>query len=329
MTYIRAAARAGPTCPLTLALTLALAPACERAPERAPAADTAGADSAATTVAAAPKKVGEIKLNASEAVRYDPELDVWFVGSFGEGEVSPLGKDNNGSIGRYKGDGSPDSVKFIAGGRGGAVLNAPKGMAIVGDTLWVADIDAVRGFNRRTGAPVATINVRGAKFLNDVAVGPDGALYLTDSGIGPDPKTGLGHPGPDRIYRIGADRKATVALQDTSLAGPNGIAWDSAGRSFVVVPFFGQQLVRWAPGDSALHPLATGKGQQDGVEPIGNGRLLVTSWADSSVNVVDGGRLTRLTGGLPSPADLGWDAKRRHAAVPLLMEGRVEIWQVP
>ncbi|HET8624077.1 MAG TPA: SMP-30/gluconolactonase/LRE family protein [Gemmatimonadales bacterium] len=285
-------------------------------------------DSAAAAPAAA-KKVGEIKVNAAEAVRYDPELDLWYVASFGDGEPSPMGKDNNGVIGRYKADGTPDSAKFIAGGRGGARLNAPKGMVIVGDTLWVADIDAVRGFNRRTGAPLATINVRGAKFLNDIAVGPDGALYLTDSGLGPDPKTGLGHTGPDRIYRIGADRKATVALEDTSLAAPNGITWDSAGRSFVIVPFFGQQMVRWSPGDSALQPLASGKGQQDGVEPIGNGRLLVTSWVDSSLNVVEGGRVTRLAGGVPSAADIGWDPKHRRAAVPLLMQGRVEIWEVP
>src|SRR5687768_10400317 len=71
-------------------------------------------DTAPAAPAPVPRKVGEIKLNAAEAARYDPELDVWFVSSFGEGEVSPLGKDNNGSIGRYKGDASPDSVKFIA-----------------------------------------------------------------------------------------------------------------------------------------------------------------------------------------------------------------------
>jgi sugar lactone lactonase YvrE len=274
---------------------------------------------AATAAAAQPKEVGEIKVNAPEAVKYDPDQDVWFVTSFGEGDPSPLGKDNNGSISRYTGDGTPDSVGFIAGGRNGAVLNAPKGMAISGDTLWVADIDAVRGFNRRTGAPLATVNIKGAKFLNDIALGPDGA----------DPKTGLGHPGPDRIYRIGADRKPAVALEDTSLAAPNGIAWDSAGRSFVIVPFMGPQLVRWSPGDSAVHPLATGKGQQDGVEPTGDGRLLVTSWADSSLNIVESGQYTRLAGGFPSPADLAWNPKTRRAAIPLLMAGRVEIWELP
>jgi hypothetical protein len=313
-----------------VALTVILTTACgdrDTAGRAKTGADTAGVAVAAT--AAAPRKVGEIKLNGAEAVRYDPELDLWFVASFGGDEPSPLAKDNNGSIGRYKGDGSPDSVKFIAGGRGGVVLNAPKGMAILGDTLWVVDIDVLRGFNRRTGAPVATINVRGSKFLNDAAVGPDGALYLTDTGLGPDPKTGLAHTGPDRIYRVGADRKPTVALEHDSLAGPNGITWDSAGRSFLVVPFFGTRIVRWAPGDSAPQPVATGPGQLDGIEPIGGGRFLVSAWTDSSLIVVQGNQATQVVGGVPSAADIGWDTKRRRAVVPLLAEGRVEIWQFP
>ena len=32
-----------------------------------------------------------------------------------------------------------DNLNFVTGGRGGVTLDAPKGMAIVGDTLWVAE----------------------------------------------------------------------------------------------------------------------------------------------------------------------------------------------
>jgi hypothetical protein len=39
-------------------------------------------------------------------------------------------------------------------------LHAPRGMSIVGDTLWVADADAVRGFDRRSGAPLAASTSR-------------------------------------------------------------------------------------------------------------------------------------------------------------------------
>jgi hypothetical protein len=62
-------------------------------------------------------------------------------------------------------------------------------MAIAGDTLCVADIDKLRGFDRMTGAPIATIDFapQGATLLNDVAVGP-GDLRVTDTGIRMDDK---------------------------------------------------------------------------------------------------------------------------------------------
>lgn len=64
------------------------------------------------------------------------------------------------------------------------MLNAPKGMAVQGDTLWVADIDVVRGFNRETGAPLRTITFpMPVTLLNDIAVAPDGTMYVTATGI--------------------------------------------------------------------------------------------------------------------------------------------------
>src|SRR5438876_9853235 len=117
-----------------------------------------------------------------ESVKYDPDLDLYFVTNI---NGNPSAKDNNGFISRIRPDGPVDSLACVSGGRRGVTLTGPKGTAVVGDTLWVADIDAVRGFNKRTGAPVATVDLAklGAKFLNDLAVGPDGALYVTDTWI--------------------------------------------------------------------------------------------------------------------------------------------------
>ena len=127
-------------------------------------------------------KTGEVReLQAPEAARWDFDQSVWFVANI---NGDPFGKDNNGFIARLTPEGKVDSLKFIAGGRGGVTLNAPKGMAITGDTLWVADIDAVRAFNKRTGAAAGSVRVPGAKFLNDITAGPDGTLYITDTGLG-------------------------------------------------------------------------------------------------------------------------------------------------
>ena len=103
----------------------------------------------------------------------------------------------------------------------------------------------------------------------------------------------------------------------------------SDGRRFIVVPFMGNTIVAWTPGSKQLTPLATTKGGLDGVELLGGGRVLFTSWADSSLDVLDNGTVTQVSAGLPSPADIGLDAKRGRVAIPLLMEDRVEFRQLP
>jgi hypothetical protein len=264
---------------------------------------------------------------APESVKYDGELDLYYVTNINGG---PSQKDNNGFISRMSAEGAITDTAFIQGGVRGVTLHAPKGMALVGDTLWVADIDAVRGFNRRTGDTVASINLRpmGAFFLNDIAVGPDSALYVTDTGILIDAAGKVTHPGRDGVFRIGPDRKPSIAIQRDSMEWPNGITWDASNRRFVMVGFGGKTVFGWAPGDSALTAITSGPGSYDGVEFLADGRMLVTSWADSSVWVYQGTTGDRLITGVPSPADIGLDTRRNQLAIPLLSLNRVELWSL-
>ncbi len=185
-----------------------------------------------------------------ESVRYDSANDVFYVSNI---NGSPFAKDNNGFISRMKPDGKIDSLQLIAGGRDGVTLNAPKGLALIGDTLWVADIDAVRAFNVRTGAVVANVDLSSfhAAFLNDVCVGGDGAIYVTDSGVEPKGE-GMSHiAGADRIFRIDAAHHATIALASDSLHWPNGITWDAFGEALH------RRSVRQGASDSRLAPRHT------------------------------------------------------------------------
>ncbi|HEX6628300.1 MAG TPA: hypothetical protein VF105_10105 [Gemmatimonadaceae bacterium] len=251
-----------------------------------------------------------------EAVRYDPEQDVYFVSNFGPGDAQA--KDNNGFISRMAPDGAIQQLQFIAGGKGGVTLHAPRGMFITGDTLWVADEDAVRGFNRKTGAPLATANFSAYKlgFLNDVAADADGE-YVTDTGT-------------NTIYRI-AKGQVTVAFQDKSLGGPNGITWDAAKRRFIVVPYGGDSVIfAWTPGAKTLTTVGRSSSNKfDGVEVLPGGTILASSQGDSALHLFSGdqGQPIVKVGG--APADIAIDTKRNRVAVPFVDRSIVEIWQLP
>lgn len=309
--------------PVLALATLSLVAGCAR-DETEATGDSAAGVAAPAEFSRAASIQAEFK--TPEAVRFDPIDDVFFVSNI---NGSPGEKDNNGFISRVRAEGGEvDSLMFIAGGRGGVTLNAPKGLALTGDTLWVTDIDAVRAFNKRTGQAIASYPVQGAVFLNDIVAGPDGALYITDTGVRI-AASGMSHPGPDRVFKLTRAGQVSTALQFDSLIGPNGIAWDDANQHFIIVAFAGTDILAWKPGDSATTTIASGKGQYDGVERLGDGRILISSWADSSIYVLDGSALVRAVPGVASPADIGVDTKRNRVAVPLFEGNRVELFAIP
>jgi sugar lactone lactonase YvrE len=220
--------------------------------------------------------------------------------------------------------------RFIAGGSGEVVLHAPKGMAITGDTLWVTDMDVVRGFHRRTGAPIATVDLAplGALFLNDITAAPDGSLYATDTGVRFDSAGNRQHTGPDRVFRI-RGRTPTVALEGAVLGEPNGIAWDPERRRFLLGPIVGDSSVlAWGGPGTRPAAIAKGPGRYDGIEVLPGGRVLVSAWNDSTVSEIAGNRLRPLIRGVSAAADIGVDPVAGIVAIPLLREDRVELWKL-
>jgi sugar lactone lactonase YvrE len=241
-------------------------------------------------------------------------------------------KDDNGYIVRASAADPSRAEVFVQGGRNGVTLNAPKGLAIHGDTLWAADIDALRGFDRHTGAPLAAIDFtpQHAVLLNDVAVGPNGELRVTDTGIIMSDK-GVLHPGGDRIFVVGPNRSISVAAAGDQLGRPNGITWDAHANRWLVVSFdpFASQLYAMREGDGARTVLATGKGKFDGVEVLGDGSILFSCWNDSSVHELTGTQDRRIIRNLPQPADIGLDTRRNRVAIPISALDRVEFWALP
>jgi sugar lactone lactonase YvrE len=266
-------------------------------------------------------------MKTPESVRYDADLDAYFVSNI---NGNPSAKDGNGFIARVDASKTSAMTKFVESGKGGVTLNAPKGIAIVGDTLWVADIDVVRAFNKRTGAVIANVDFRPLKatFLNDVVAGPNGVIYITDTGVKFDDKGAMTHPGQDQIFTITGRKPGVAFKSDSALKNPNGIAWDGANNRFILGPFNDKVVAAWKAGDSTVTPIGTGPGGYDGVEVLADGRILVTSWADSSVHVITNGTFRKVVGNVEAPADIGIDTKRNVLAIPRFNAGRVDYFTI-
>lgn len=303
---------------LLTAVSLSLV-ACSRGDE-APAADSS---SLLPLTASLATETGGMK--SPESARYDVELDVFYVSNI---DGNPSARDGNGFIAVVPAESLGIMRVLVAGGKAGATLNAPKGLALNGDTLWVTDIDAVRGFNRRTGAPLATIDLsaQGATFLNDVAVGPNGALYVTDSGIRIEADGSTTQPGPARIFKV-AQGAATELARGEALHNVNGLTWQDTTGVWLLASS-SNDVMTWSEGDSLPRRLATGPGEYDGIEALSDGRILVSSWADSAVHLITNGAMTTLIPNVSAPADIGYDLKRGVIAVPRLQEGKVGFYQL-
>lgn len=247
-----------------------------------------------------------------ESVLWDDEADVYLVTNI---VGNALDADDNGFISRVSPPPAPRIVDlaWIDGADPGVTLHGPKGMALAGDTLYVADVGGVRRFDRHTGEPRGLVELPGTTFVNDV-VALDGVIYATDTGL----DRALVAQPHQAIWRIDGDR-ATKLATGTDLGGPNGLAVIDGAV--------------WTVGfaSGALYPIAGGArevlpaGTLDGLVVLPDGRRVVTSWEAGGLFVGASGGWTRLPWSIPSPADVGVDPKRGLLLVPSFAENRIEL----
>ena len=302
-----------------LLLSLAL-PACGGAADAPPDA-AAEADEAA---AGEPEEIRVGGLAAPESALHDPAADVYLVSNI---NGNPLEKDGNGFISRVSPEGVVTEPRWIDGSAEGVELNAPKGMAVRGDSLYVADIDCVRIFHRMTGAAEGEVCIDGATFLNDVALAPDGQLYVTDTGMRAG-GAGFEPTGADAVWRFTPEGEMVAVATGGQLGNPNGIAFGPQGGT--VVTFGSGEVYLLAQNGTRNEVLAPVQGRQlDGIAFVPEGGFLISSWGESAVLFVSPeGVAEQVVTDVPGPADIGYDAQRGRVLIPLLMANELLIREV-
>jgi hypothetical protein len=253
-----------------------------------------------------------------ERVLYDADRDRYLVSNV---NGDPTGLDGNGFISVLSPTGEVVAAPWIAGGVGGAVLDAPKGLAIAGGILYVADISTVRLFDAETGAPAGEIAIPGSTYLNGVSADSSGRVFVTDSGP---PQGTLDASGTQAVYRI--ENGAATTLAGGSLGRPTSIA--ASSRGVVIAPFGAASLYRLDERGQKRDVTKLPAQGLAGVVELGDW-LFVSSWTASAVlRGKLGGSFEVALPEQSSPTDLGFDTTRSRLLVPHYTDDRVDVFDV-
>ena len=242
-------------------------------------------------------------LKVPEGALYDAANKVVYVSNI---DGQPWEKDNKGSIGKVGLDGKIITVDWVSG------LQAPKGLALYKNNLYVADFDKVAVIDIKKGAIVQTIPVEGAMGLNDITVDKKGVLYVSDSKV-------------KRVHRI---ENGNVTTWLENLKGPNGVLID--GNDLFLLDAGGLYKVE---KDKTLTKLADGmEGGTDGVEHVTGKDYIVSCWAGSIwyVNGSNGTKQNLLDTRAQkiNTADIGYDAKNRIVYVPTFFKNSLVAYEL-
>ena len=261
--------------------------------------------------------IADVGFSTPESVLHDPVADIYLVSNV---SGAPLDKDGDGFISRVNPEGSVEDLKWIDGSTGAFELNAPKGMAIGGDSLYVVDIDCVRIFHRESGSHADDICFPDASFLNDVAIDDNGVLYVTDSGL----DAAFQSTGTDAVYRFYSDGRRAPFIEGSELGAPNGIAFGPRGG--FVVTFGSGEMFQLTPqgGRNIILPASPDR-QLDGIVFTPDSGILFSSWGSQTVyQVTASNEMITVVEGVDAPADIGFDAQRNRVLIPLFNAN--EVW---
>lgn len=260
-------------------------------------------DDTTTTVAPTLTKIWETDtvMTTAESVLYDSKGNRLFVSLI---NGSPTEKDGIGGIAVIDTDGKVVNANFTQG------LNAPKGMALHQDKLYVTDIDQVVIINANSGEVINKIGIDTAKFLNDLAVDNKGVVYVSDSRSGTiyTIKEGIAHE-----YKTGLNNVNGLNAQGDDL-------WVLAHNELLKVNADSSSVVATFPAEV-----------MDGLELVDAETFVASSWQGQIFLVKRDGAVTELLNTKEqklNTADIGYDAKNRVVYVPTFFGNTVAAYQL-
>jgi len=211
---------------------------------------------------------------------YHPESaivhkDFIYVTTIGKGDLAPTTKDGNGSITKLDRSGKVVDAAFNK-----SPLDAPKGTVIVKNTLYVADIDRIVGFDLNSGKQTDVIDLSGehVNFLNDFAAKGDSVLFVTST-------------DQNKIFSVSLGKSHRVKTLDVpAIIGANGLVYDAksntlyvCGLEFNDAPKGEIGKITWTAGRAKYTRITNLTGLFDGLVLLDDNTLVVSDWISMKV----------------------------------------------
>ena len=233
-------------------------------------------------------------------------------------EINVFGKDGDGQISVIE---NGKATLFADG------FDDPKGLVIIGDSLYVADKTQICKINLADASQkevfvAASAFPKPPQFLNDLEADPQGNLYVSDSGD----IMGTGKGGV--IYKINAGGEVTKLIDGTDnplVMAPNGLLADDTGTYLTFVDFTSGILYNLNTETGEVSDLEEGFGGGDGLVHHSNGTLYVSDWKNGKVFSLDvKGDVATVGPQYQAAADIAITKDERYLMVPDMKAGELD-----
>jgi sugar lactone lactonase YvrE len=248
-------------------------------------------------------------LRVPESVLYDATSQTLFVANI-DGKSDGL--DGTGFISKVGLDGKIQNLRWTSG------LNAPKGMGLHNNRLYVADVYRLVVINTQTGQAEKTYDAVDTKnaFLNDVTVAKDGTVYVSDSRF-------------DKIYRLKND-KWEVWMEGEQLNKPNGLL--AVGKDRLMIGSTKLGALQSVNVDTkAITQIANGMAATDGIVADGKDNYMVSDWNGQIFYVDNKGEKQQLLDTREqkmNTADIEYVPSQKLLLVPTFFKNKVVAYRV-
>ena len=236
-------------------------------------------------------------------------------GSIYVSEIGEFGKDGDGQISKIDKKGN---VTVFATG-----MDDPKGLAMIGDKLYVADKNRVIEIKQD-----GTWQVYGAQmafpstpvFLNDLVADKMGNLYVSDSGTLKD---------GGQIYKIAKDGTITIVVdsKNPDILAPNGLLFEGR-NNLLEIDFESGILYRVNISTGATSKVAEGFGGGDGLVRTKSGKIFISDWKSGKVYEAVAGKARLIKEGYKASADIALMQDGKTLMVPDMKAGELDFIEI-